>query len=106
MALPILNDNDFQDTIGQSGFRLVKFSAVWCRPCKMLAPILEALQTEWGNKLSMYEMDTDKNPVNTVACNITSVPTLILFKDGQEIARQSGAAPKSHTQSWLEQHVK
>ena len=69
---------------------LVDFSAEWCPPCKMLAPVVERLALEYQGKLDVFGVDTDKNPELSQRFNISGVPTMIFFRDGQEIKKLVG----------------
>ena len=80
----------FTDIIQQNPLVLVDFSATWCGPCQMLAPILKDLKTHYGEALSIIKIDVDKNNALASSYRVQGVPTLILFRDGQQVWRQSG----------------
>ncbi len=84
-----IDDENFANTINQ-GVVLVDFYADWCGPCRMLSPILEALATEMGDKLQVAKLDVDHAPKTTTTYQITSVPTMIVFKNGKETDRIVG----------------
>lgn len=84
-----LTDENFQQTIAK-GLTLVDFYATWCGPCRMIAPIVEQLATKVEGKASIAKLDIDQAQQTTASLQITSVPTLILFKDGKEVKRVVG----------------
>lgn len=84
-----LTEDDFKETIAQ-GVVLVDFFATWCGPCRMIAPIIEQLAAEFVGKAKVAKIDIDEAQQITGSLQITSVPTLILFKDGKEIQRVVG----------------
>lgn len=85
----------FNDIIQKSSIVLVDFSAAWCGPCQTLAPILQEVKQHFGDNLSIIKIDIDKNQALTRSFAVQGVPTMILFKDGQQVWRQSGLLPKS-----------
>jgi len=80
---------------------LVDFWAEWCGPCKMIAPALEELATEFAGKLTVAKVNIDDNPMTPTNYAVRGIPTLILFKDGKPAATQVGALPKSRLKEWL-----
>lgn len=84
-----IDDENFTQTIS-NGVTLVDFYADWCGPCRMLSPILEALAGEMSDKLQVAKLDVDHAPKTTSNFQITSVPTMILFKNGKEVNRIVG----------------
>jgi len=94
MNLEPLNKGNFDKEVIQSAQpMLVEFGAVWCAPCKRLEPEMEKLQTAWGAKIRMGKIDVDENTDLTIQYSIMSVPTLILFNQGQEKQRVIGFVP-------------
>jgi thioredoxin 1 len=73
---------------------LVDFWADWCNPCKMMLPILEEISEEYGNAIKVVKVNADENSGLTAELHITSIPTLMLFIDGKEVKRITGAKPK------------
>lgn len=81
----------FNDVISSDKLVLVDFFATWCQPCKMMHPILEQLKEALGDSIRIIKIDVDKQGVTAGQYNIQSVPTLMLFRNGQSLWRQSGA---------------
>ncbi len=84
---------------------LVDFSAAWCGPCKMMHPILEDLKSRVGNNASILKVDVDKNPQAAAAFQIQGVPTLILFKEGKVVWRQSGVVTADNLEQIINQNA-
>jgi thioredoxin 1 len=83
---------------------LVDFHATWCGPCKMMAPVLEKLASEIHGTAKIIKVDVDKNPEASAKYQVRSVPTLILFKAGKPVWRESGTVPASKLKQVIEQY--
>lgn len=83
------------DIIQSSQLTLVDFYATWCGPCRMMHPVLEQLKKELGDSIRIVKVDVDKNDAVAMQMRIQSVPTLMIFKEGEMKWRQSGAMPSS-----------
>ena len=81
------------------------FWAIWCGPCKMIAPIVEELANEYDGKLKVAKMDVDANPRTSMQFGIRSIPTLIVFKGGQVVEQIIGAVPKRHLVEKVTPHL-
>ena len=81
---------------------LVDFWAEWCGPCKMIGPSLEELSDELGDRVTIAKMDIMENTEVPGRIGVQSIPLMILFKDGKQVAQKLGAAPKSQLKGWLE----
>jgi thioredoxin 1 len=90
-TIPVVTDADFQAQVLQADRPvLVDFWATWCAPCRMIAPVVEELKTELGDKVRVLKMDIDANPQTPIELGIMSIPTVIIFKDGRPADRMIG----------------
>ena len=94
----------FQETINSNKPVLVDFAAEWCGPCKMMKPILKDLKNQMGDEIMIITVDVDKNQAAAAQYEIRSVPTLMIFKNGQSVWRQSGVLQAGQLQSILQQY--
>ena len=97
-----LSDTTFDEEIGAADEPvLVDFWAEWCGPCKMVAPILEEIADEHAGKIRIAKLNVDENAETSTRYGIRSIPTLMLFKDGQVAGTLKGAYPKTHLAAWI-----
>ena len=103
MPTKTVTDASFSsDVLSASGPVLVDFWAEWCTPCKAIAPALEEISNELGERVTIAKVNIDENPEAPSRYGVMSIPTMILFKDGEPAATKIGAEPKSRLQAWLE----
>ncbi len=103
MATKAVTDASFKSDVLESDKPvLVDFWAEWCGPCKMIAPALEELSDELGEKVTIAKMDIMENPDVPGSMGVQSIPFLVLFKNGEPAAQMRGAAPKGQLKRWLE----
>ncbi len=104
MAIVKVTDADFDSKV-ESGVQLVDFWATWCGPCKMIAPVLEELAADYEGKADILKLDVDENPSTAAKYEVMSIPTLIVFKDGQTVDKVVGFQPKENLAEVLDKHL-
>ncbi|PWH16250.1 MAG: thioredoxin [Anaerolineae bacterium] len=101
-----VNEQNFQSEVLASSVPvLVDFTAAWCGPCKMIAPVIEQLHTEWQGRVKVVKCDADQNPQVLMRYGILGIPTLILYKNGQVAERVTGYLPKEKLVSKFLPHI-
>ena len=102
MAVSKVSDADFESEVLKSASPVVvDFWAEWCGPCRMIAPALEEIAGSLGSKVKIVKLNVDENPQTAQKYGIMSIPTLMIFKNGEMAARQVGAAPKQKLEQWI-----
>lgn len=102
----VVTDSSFETEIEQStGVVLVDFWATWCGPCKMIAPIVEQIANENEGKITVRKLDVDANGQTAMKYGVMSIPTLILFKNGQPVERLVGYQPKERLMAKIKPYL-
>lgn len=102
MATSNVSDDTFEaDVLKSSEPVVVDFWAEWCGPCKQIAPALEEIAKEMDGKVKIKKMNIDENPDMPMKFGVRAIPTLLLFKDGEVAAAQTGSVPKSKIVDWI-----
>ncbi|PLR77739.1 thioredoxin [Bacillus sp. V3-13] len=104
MAIIHATDQSFAQDTGE-GIVLADFWAPWCGPCKMIAPVLEELDSEMGDKVKIVKLDVDENQETAAKFGVMSIPTLIVFKNGEAVDKVVGFQPKEALAEKLNQHL-
>ena len=101
-----VTDADFETEIEKhDGLAVVDFWATWCGPCRMVAPILDQLATEYAGKAKVTKLDVDSNAKTPMRFGVRSIPTILFFKHGKLVDQVVGAVPKSQLDAKFKQHA-
>ncbi len=101
-----LTDSNFDESVIKSSVPvLVDFWAEWCGPCRMIAPTVEALAADYGAKITVGKLNVDENPNTAMQFAVRSIPTLLIFKDGQVVEQIVGLTDKPRLQSLIDKHL-
>ena len=105
MVLEINSENFDNEVISHNGVEVVDFFANWCGPCRKLAPILEEVEAELSSRVKFAKIDTDNNLDSAKKYQVSGLPTLMVFKNGEAVERMVGLMPKSSIITNIEKHL-
>ena len=106
MTVITLTDSNFEEEVNSSDKPvLVDYWATWCGPCKMVGPIVEEIASEYAGRIKVGKLDVDNNQASAAKQNVMSIPTLLIFKEGQVVAQQVGALSKTKLTEFIEPHL-
>ena len=106
MTVHSLSDANFQaEVMEYSGLVLVDVWATWCGPCRLMAPLMDWAASTYGDGLKVGKLEADPNPTSRDALQVQGLPALVLFRNGQELARHEGAMAQPQLKAFLEAHL-
>ena len=104
-ATPVTDESFEKDVLGSTVPVLVDFWAPWCGPCRMVAPVVDEIAEQYEGQIKVVKLNTDENPSVASQYGIRSIPTLMIFKDGQRVDMVVGAVPKTTLATTLEKYL-
>jgi thioredoxin 1 len=104
-AMPVTDESFEQDVLKSEIPVLVDFWAPWCGPCRMVAPVVDEIAEQYDGRVKVVKLNTDENPGIAGQYNIRSIPTLMIFKNGQRVEQVVGAVPKATLASTIEKFL-
>lgn len=102
MSVLHLDENNFNEVLSSNDVVLVDFWADWCMPCKMFAPVLEKFESEFGDRATIGKLNIDEAPSIAEKYQVASIPTVVVFKNGEEVRRSVGAVSKGELAKLIE----
>ena len=106
MAVVTITDDNFEEEVNSSEIPvLVDYWATWCGPCKMVGPLVEEIASEFSDKIKVGKLDVDANQASAAQQNVMSIPTLLLFKEGQVVAQHVGTLSKNQLKELVEENL-
>jgi thioredoxin 1 len=104
-TVTVTDDNFATEIEGTDGLALVDFWAAWCGPCRMVAPIVEQIASDYEGKVKVGKLDVDANQQTAVRFNVRSIPSILFFKDGKLVDTVVGAVPRPVLERKLQEHI-
>lgn len=104
-TMEVTDDNFAAEVEGNQGLTVVDFWATWCAPCRMIAPMVEQLATDYTGKAKVGKLDVDSNQKTAMRFNVRSIPTILFFKDGKLVDQVVGAVPKPQLEAKFKEHA-
>ncbi|GAV11675.1 thioredoxin [Paenibacillus sp. chi10] len=105
MSIYEVNEQSFREFIREQGVTLVEFGATWCPPCKALLPILDELDHQYGERVNVVKIDCDDSPAIASEYRVMSMPTVIMFHNGEPVEKLVGLRPKSVYEALIERYA-
>ena len=100
-----VNGAQFESEVRNSAAAVVDFSATWCGPCRMLAPVVESVSEKLAGKVDFYNVDVDDSPALAMAYRVNSVPCLVMMKNGQFVDQSIGFKPEPMITAWIQENL-